>query len=469
MKHSLTKSLLAPLVTLMTATAVQAATVEWVSSTEDKRWTPMPAPALAEGEDPPVLFVKPDRTFQTIDGFGGSFNELGWIALGKASKSDQQDVIKALFSDEGCAFTLARIPIGASDFATDFYSLADKEDDYELASFSIERDRKHLLPYIKAAMHVRPELKCWASPWSPPMWMKQPEQYNGGNMRWEPQVLTTYANYFSKWLTAYKAEGVDLYAVLPQNEPNQWQVFPSCVWSGDQLGEFIGKYLGPKLKTDHPDIELWVGFNGDPQNDGDNINNRLISVLENPEADKFLTGIAYQYDSKNQTAVAHELYPGKKMMQSESTCYNGDNTWDHAMQLYAQIKQHIGGGANQYFAWNMILDETGDSTWKWRQNAPITVDSKSGKVTYNGEFHVYKHFSHYVKPGAKRVATSGWWGDRLAFVNPDGSIVLVVGNSSGDDHEIGIQVGGLGTNDTIKVSIPARSFNTFVVKRAAGE
>jgi len=439
------------------------AAVTWISSTESQPWQQMPGPSLVTSDEPPVVFIKPSRSYQTIDGFGGSFNELGWIALSKATAADREQVLTALFGDEGCAFNRARIPIGASDFATNYYSLDDTAEDYELQHFSIERDREELLPYIKAAMAVRPDLQCWASPWTPPAWMKDNNQYNGGHLRWEPKVLNTYANYFSKWIKAYRAEGVHLYAVIPQNEPNQWQVFPSCVWTGPQLAEFIGDYLGPTLKQQNRAIELWVGFNGDPQNGGDNVNDRLVAVMENPKAGSLVTGIAFQYDSKNQIADAHQLYPDKKLMQSESICFNGDNSWGQAQELYGLMKRHFDGGANAYFAWNMILDETGMGPWKWRQNAPITVDQNSGKVTYNGEFYVYKHFSHFVKPGAKRVLTTGWWGDKIAFINPDGTVVLVLGNGSNNDYEASVAVAGISGKNMFKVTVPAHSINTFVV------
>lgn len=435
--------------------------ITWISSTADEPWQRMPTPSLVKIDEPPVVFIKPSRTYQTIDGFGGSFNELGWVALCRASEADRKEVLSALFGDEGCAFTLARIPIGASDFALDYYSLDDSTEDYGLEHFSIERDRKHLLPYIKAAMAVRPDLRCWASPWTPPEWMKDNNHYIKGSLRWEPRILETYANYFGLWIKAYRAEGVNLYAVSPQNEPNIDNPYTTCLWTGDQLREFLGDYLGPMLKKQSFDIELWVGFNGDPIHGGENVNNRLITVMEDPRASSLIDGIGFQYDSKNQTAVAHELYPDKKLIQTETVCFNGDNSWGQAQELYGLMKRYFDGGANQYFAWNMILNETGMSTWNWRQNAPITVDQNSGKVTYNGEYYVYRHFSHFVKPGAKRVLTTGMWDDKIAFVNPDGSTVLVMGNSLEQPHDVRIAMAG--SEDTIKVSLPASSFNTFVV------
>ena len=424
----------------------------------------MPSPLLTAIDEPPVVFVKPSRTYQTIEGFVGSFNELGWVALSKASKSDAQGVIEALFSEEGCAFNLARIPIGASDFALDYYSLDDTPGDYDLKNFSLERDRQHLLPFIKAAMAVRPDLKCWASPWTPPEWMKDNNFYSKGSLRWEPRVLSTYANYFAKWIKAYRAEGVNLYAVSPQNEPNIDNPYTTCLWTGDQLREFIGDYLGPTLAKHNEDIELWVGLNGDPVHGGENVNDRLITVMEDSKANSFIDGIGFQYDSRNQIALANELYRDKKLIQTESVCFNGENSWGQAQELYGLIKRYFDGGANQYFAWNMILNETGMSTWNWRQNAPITIDQNSGKVTYNGEYYVYKHFSHYVKPGAKRILTTGWWDDKIAFLNPDGSVVLVIGNSLDSPYEDArIAISGMPKKGALKVTLPAKSINTFVL------
>lgn len=454
-------SAVAPLLSVSSVT--ETGKVTWVTSIASQPWTKMPNPALKTSAEAPVLFVDPSRTYQTIDGFGGAFNELGWVALGKASESDAQQAIEALFGAEGCDFNLARIPIGASDFALDYYSLDDIPEDYELTAFSIDRDRKHLLPYVKAAMAVRPELQCWASPWTPPEWMKDNNFYSAGSLRWEPTILETYANYFIRWIEAYRGEGVNIYAVTPQNEPNIPNPYTTCIWTGAQLAEFIGDYLGPALEQYDNDVELWLGINGDPPHDGHNINDRVKTVMDDSKASSYLTGIGFQYDSANQIAVAHELYPNKKLMQTESVCFNGDNSWGQAMELYRLMQRYIDGGANAYFAWNMVLNETGNSSWNWRQNALITVNQRSGKVTYNGEYYVYKHFSHFVKPGAKRILSTGWWGDKIAFKNLDGSIVVIVANSSGDDFDTSIAFGGVDGKDTIKVQIPAHSVNTFVV------
>ncbi|MEZ0217981.1 MAG: glycoside hydrolase family 30 beta sandwich domain-containing protein [Rariglobus sp.] len=445
--------------------AAWGASVTWISSTAEQPWQTMPAPSLAPGnaDVPPQVRVAPTKTYQTISGFGGCFNELGWVALNKASAADRAQVISSLFADDGCAFTLARLPIGASDFALDGYSLADTPGDLELKSFSVARDEQHLIPFVKAAMAVRPSLQCWGSPWSPPAWMKTTNSYSKGSLKWEPAILRSYATYLARWVETYRGLGFNIYALSPQNEPNILNVYPTTLWSGPQLREFIADYLGPTLRDRKTNVELWLGLNGDPLNTGDNINDRLVTVLEDPKANAFITGVAYQYDSRNQIAVASRLYPEKQFIQSETECNKGDNSWADAQRLYTLMKRYIDGGAGSYFAWNMVLDETGMSTWKWKQNALITVNRETGKVTYNGEYYVMRHFSHYVKPGAKRVLSTGLWGDQIAFVNPDGSTVIVLGNSDKQPQSVTLAVSGRAGGDTLKATLPSRSINTFVI------
>lgn len=461
-------SRLAPLV-LATACTAFAAQVTWIASVESAPSRTMPSPALVSGAGlpPPELRVSPRHTRQVIDGFGGCFNEAGWVALGHATAADRAAVLAGLFADSAAAFNLARLPVGASDFALDYYSLADTPDDYDLKSFSLARDEKHLLPFVRAAQAVRPALRFWASPWTPPAWMKDNGHYSKGSLRQDPAIYDTYADYLARWVESYRALGVAIYALAPQNEPNITNVYPTCLWTAAQLRDFIGGHLGPTFQKRLPDVELWLGLNGDPSNDGENPNARLLTVLEDPRASAYLTGVGFQYDSRNQIALARDLYPEKKLMQTETECFRGENSWSDAQKLFAHLKRYIEGGASAYFAWNFVLDDSGLSTWNWRQNALVTVHRETGAVTFNGEYHVLRHFSAHVKPGARRVLTSGVWGDQIAFLNPDGSVVAIVGNSSDREHALTLAVGDRPGPDTLRVTLPPRSFHTFVFPPAA--
>jgi len=445
---------------------LRAASVEWVCSTEAKPSQVMDRLALHDAVPaaPAKLRVVPARAYQRIEGFGACFNEMGWVALGKLPEKERRRVLESLFGDEGCAFTLARVPIGASDFAIDGYSLDDTPGDLELAHFSIARDERLLIPFIQAAQDLRPGLLCWASPWSPPAWMKDNGHYSRGSLRWEPAILRSYADYFARWIGAYRSRGIPIYAVTPQNEPNILNVYPTCLWNGEQLREFIADYLGPVLREKQPGVELWLGLNGDPFNDGENPNARLCTVLSDPKAKSFLKGIAFQYDSQGQLGMASSLYPELKLMQSETECHRGDNSWGDALHLYALMQRYLENGAGSYFAWNMVLDETGKSAWAWRQNALVTADTRGKKAVWNGEFHVLRHFSHFVRPGAHRVLSVGSWSERIAFQNPDGALVIIAANSSEKPQIFSMQVDVRRTENSFSTELPPRSVSSFVIR-----
>lgn len=194
---------------------------------------------------------------QTVNGFGGAFNEIGWDALHNASESIREEILDALFSEEGTAFTVGRIPIGASDFALSWYSLCDEPEDYELTSFSIERDKNCLIPYIKEAQKRQPDMWFHASPWSPPVWMKTPQRYNGGTINKDSRTLESYANYFKKFVEAYDEEGIHVSRLFPQNEPSFEMNYPTSIFYGKDMAGFIKNYLGPLFEAKGIDTELW--------------------------------------------------------------------------------------------------------------------------------------------------------------------------------------------------------------------
>ncbi len=199
--------------------------VRWIATTPATPWVEQPLPAAA----PAGATLRLSGTdHQTWEGFGGCFNELGWIALAGLDDTARRRVLGLLFDPaDGCRFTFCRMPIGANDYAAAWYSLDETPDDFALTDFSLDRDRGCLIPYIKAAMAWQPALTLFASPWSPPTWFKFPRAYNYGTMIWQPDYLDAYARYFLKFVQAYRAEGINVTQVHVQNEPVADQKFPS--------------------------------------------------------------------------------------------------------------------------------------------------------------------------------------------------------------------------------------------------
>src|SRR4030042_2256456 len=402
--------------------------VQWVTSgqgnlwvmNEDLHWS---RPDTAR-EGQVILF--PEKKLQSIDGFGACFNELGWEALQILDDSARLVTLKYLFDpDEGLRFTICRVPIGANDYARSWYSLNDSAGDFSMEHFSITRDSQALIPYIKTALTFNQELKIWGSPWCPPAWMKvnqhyacRPDVVNDLNPEgagregytqfiMENNYLEAYALYFVKYFESYRQAGIPVYAVHVQNEPNSCQNFPSCIWTAGDMNRFIGSYLGPRFEKAGLQAEIWYGTI-----EREFIEN-IDTVMTDPASSAYVQGIGMQWGGKNVIPLVHSKYPDVKLMQTESECGNGSNDWNAAEYTFSLIRHYLENGANSYMYWNMVLDETGKSHWGWKQNSLITVNSLTSEVTLNPEYYLLRHLSYFVLPGARRIETSGEYGDLL--------------------------------------------------------
>lgn len=440
--------------------------IRWVSSTQTSYWTNKDAAAeTAEGKA--NLSITGDK-FQIVEGFGGCFNELGYDALSHLSDQDRDDVLHALFHPEGeHRFSICRLPIGASDYALEWYSHNETDGDLEMNHFNIERDHKYLLPYIKAALKLNPELKLFASPWSPPTWMKSPRAYNYGTLRWEKEILEAYALYFVKFVQAYREEGVTIHQIHVQNEVVADQKFPSCVWTGEQLREFIRDYLGPAFEKHGLDTEIWLGTINAPDpwqelmkkttSDFDTYAN---TVLSDPEAYKYVKGVGYQWAGKYAIQRTVQSYPELRYMQTENECGDGNNSWDYAKYVFNLYQHYFVNGVNSYIYWNMVLEPKGRSTWGWEQNAMVTVEPDLKQAVNNPEFYVMKHFAHFVAPGSRRIGLKGpWAGNSLAFELQDGGIAVIIANPFEDMRQLHLSDGV----DTHTFELEPESFHTIVL------
>lgn len=388
------------------------------------------------------------------EGFGGCFNELGWIALQSLEDAERRSALRRLFHPESdCRLTFCRIPIGASDYAQSWYSCNETEGDFSMRHFTLERDRQRLIPYIHAAQEHQPGLRFFASPWSPPTWMKNPPVYNYGQFRAEPRFLEAYARYFLKFVSGYAEEGISIGQVHVQNEPVADQKFPSCVWTAQGLRDFIRDHIGPLFRRENPSCEVWLGTLNTEDYDG-----YVLPVLSDAAARLYLGGVSFQWAGKAAIQRTRESWSGLRLMQSENECGDGTNSWAYAHYVFGLFRHYIANGATSYIYWNMVLPPEGRSTWGWKQNSLITADPLTGKSTLNPEFHVLKHFSHYVREGAVIMKLEGpWTGNALAFLNPDGSLVVIAANPLGESRTLAIRHG----TTTFEAELAAEAFATF--------
>lgn len=447
-------------------------TVSRITSTPSSPWVQTSVPAEVPASLPANLVVGAPEGVPLV-GFGGCFNELGWHALQALDPADRTCVLDLLFAPEadGLRFRVGRLPLGASDYALEWYSYDETDGDYALEHFSIARDRTHLLPYVKEALARRPGLRLFASPWSPPTWMKFPKAYNYGTLRWEPRVLDAYARYFLRYVEAYRAEGVIVGQVHVQNEPVADQKFPSCLWTGAQLRDFIRDHLGPLMAQQSPATEVWLGTINAPffnyvltglTEDGltQGYDQYAGLVLADPGARKYIAGVGYQWGGKNSIERTRESWPEVRLMQTENECGDGKNSWEYAQYVFNLIRHYFKHGVEAYTYWNMVLPSGGVSTWGWKQNALVSVDLEKKTYTLNPEFHLFRHFSRFLNPGAVRRSVSGSWSaNSLVFANPDGAVVAVVSNPSPEPRDLVLEVGGR----LVRSTVAPGAFETLVV------
>lgn len=459
--------------------------VTWISTTEKDPWIEQTVkPAVnVESADIEILL---NNQQQTVEGFGTCFNELGWTSLSLLSNEDREDIMRELFEPGfGADFNICRMPVGANDFSRKWYSYDETDGDFAMKNFSIANDLETLIPFIKNALKYNPALKIWASPWSPPSWMKYNHHYACrsvlGNSDYqnetygiymagidnglqpeleckegtdmfiqEEKYYKAYASYFSKFIQAYEQQGIKISMVMPQNEFNSIQVFPSCTWTARGLAKFIA-HLGPEMES----LGLDVFFGTMERED-----ERLVdTVLTDPQSGKYIKGAGFQWGGKGAIKAIHKKYPDLTLYQSEQECGNGKNDWQYCVYTWNLMKHYLTSGATAYMYWNTSLKEGGISTWGWKQNSLVSVDTVNRTYKYNHEYWLMKHFSHFVKPGAKRLETAGPYEDLLAFLNPDGTVVLVIYNNSESEKNIGIKAG----DKAVLSSFRPYSFNTLVL------
>ncbi|WP_297089359.1 hypothetical protein [uncultured Draconibacterium sp.] len=463
--------------TAILVSCTQKTDVTWVSTTDSNPWVKKeivsePTAGLAEF----AINIDTNNRQQSISGFGGCFNELGWEALNMVTPGEQQQILNDLFDPEtGCKFTICRMPIGANDYAVDWYSYNETEGDFEMENFSIDRDKKRLIPYIHEAQKINPNIQVWASPWCPPSWMKHNKHYACradakvndlapelssmeelvSRFITEPEYFQAYALYFSKFVKAYEKEGIEISAVHVQNEPNSAQNFPSCVWKPQDLGILIADYLAPRFEKDGIDAEIWLGTIERPQIE------RVDDVLQYKNTMDYVKGVGFQWAGKGAIPEVHKKYPAMQLMQTETECGDGSNDWKAAEYTFSLMKHYFENGANAYMYWNMVLDETGKSQWGWKQNSMISIDSKTKEIVYNPEFYLMKHLSAFVKPGDVKLTTDGSDENTLVFYAETVNEVKILNYNEVDKNRVlKLNING----EAINVELDAKSFNTLVVQ-----
>jgi len=457
-----------------------------ITSASGAYWTTATPTTVTTGNA--TVTVHDDQPAQTWAGFGGAFNEMGWSVLQMLSQADRDKAIHLLYGSDGARFNMGRIPIGASDYAIQRYTEDETANDTSLSMFSISRDMMYLIPYIKAAQAVNSNIHFWASPWTPPTWMKTfsgsvngatcamqgTSMFDGGCMNASTANLTAYAQYFVKFVQAYAGQSIAIDYVAPQNEPNYALGYPTCLWNSADYAKFVGQYLGPALGTTSAKLMLGTSSNKDSGKD----TTVITTVMGDATAKTFPKVIGLQWGMLDNYEANSSMYKGYgiPVWATEHMCGNypwnpsgspkyvepAPNDAAYGIESWGYIAKAIRGGVTAYNAWNMVLDTMGkgnDSTRQWAQDALLTVNTSSKTLNITPAYYAFRHFSQFAQPGAQVVATTG--GDSVGFKNPDGTIVGVMYNSGSATTYI-VAIGG----KKLQFSMPAQGWATILLNPA---
>ena len=382
------------------------------------------------------ITVDASQRFQSILGFGGAFTDASCCLLSRMEAGHRRKLLDEFFGPAGLGLSMGRTCIGSSDYSCSAYSYDDSAaPDPQLKHFSIAHDRAYILPVLREALSVQPELFLFSTPWSPPGWMKAGGSLLGGSMR--KQYFAAYAQYFVKFLEGYKAEGVPIRAVTTQNEVDTDQdgKMPAALWGQEYETGFIKEFLGPALRAANLDTKVWLlDHNYD-------LWGRAIDMLSDPEVFKYVDGVAWHgYMGKPDSMTrVHKSFPQKGAYWTEGgpdyTAPDYATDWTKWAGTYAQILKNW---ARCIVAWNLVLDEKGrPNIGPFSCGGVVTLDSKTQELTRSGQYWAFAHYAKTIRRGAQVIATSSdaTGIEHVAFANPDGDFVLVLTNP-GDQRSV---------------------------------
>src|SRR6266403_2053541 len=406
-----------------------------LSATDTVTFKPMGQPL----ETQICVFVDPARTFQTILGIGGALTDASAETFAKLPNAKQQEILGAYFDvSKGIGYTLARTNIHSCDFSSGSYTYVN-EGDKELQSFSVSHDKQFRIPFIKEALAAAGgKLTLFGSPWSPPAFMKDnDDMLHGGRLK--PEFYQSWANYFTKFIKAYEKEGVPIWGITIQNEPMATQRWESCIYSAEQERDFLKNYLGPTIKRERlgdKKIIVW-------DHNRDLIYQRACTLLTDPEAAKFVWGVGFHWYEPwsggdpmfDNVKQVHEAFPAKNLIFTEGCKEAFDikkvDDWSLGEYYGRNIITDFNNGTAAWTDWNILLDETGGPNHVNNLCfAPMHADTKTGRLIYTNSYYYIGHFSKFIRPGAKRIASSPSRSSLIstAFINTDGKVAVVVMN-----------------------------------------
>lgn len=426
-----------------------------------------------KGREDRLINIYDQVKYQEILGFGGAITEASAINILDMPESLRKKAINLYFDEKkGIGYSFCRSTINSCDFSEDFYSYDDVDGDFELQHFDIAHDKEKIIPVIKMAFNKSKDLRLYCSPWSPPAWMKtNGKMSKGGKLKKE--CYDVWARYIAKFIKAYEAEGIKIWGLTLQNEAKAEQGWESCFYTAEEERIYADDFLNPVLiKEGLGDKKVFCW-----DHNKERAVDRAMEIIGNSKAEKSVDGVAvhwYSGDHFRALEAVHSLYPDKYIISSEQCKGKSDIIYNSGEKYAHDIIGNLNNWANAWVDWNMVLDEDGGPDhWKdeqhatgvpedkiWVGESPIVYDKENEQLDIRSSYYYMGHFSKFVRPGAKRIASSCYDDslELIAFENPDGTKILVVLNRSSDKKEFALRY----NKEIADTGINPHSIMTFV-------
>lgn len=416
------------------------------------------------------IFINQHKKFQTILGIGGALTDASAETFAKMPVEKQKAFLKAYYNPtDGIGYTLARTNINSCDFSSDSYTYV-KDGDAALKTFNVSHDLKYKIPLIKQAIAAAGgKLTLYASPWSPPAWMKDNnDMLHGGKLL--PKYNQSWANYFVRFIQEYEKNKIPVWGISVQNEPMAKQTWESCIFTAIEEKDFVKNFLGPTLHKSGMGTKKIIVWD----HNRDVMVQRANDTYADKEAAKYIWGVGFHWyedwsGGKQQfenVQRVNEAFPEKHLIFTEGCIGNFDlakiNDWNMGEHYGESMINDFNNGTVAWTDWNILLDEQGGPNHvKNFCFAPVHYNTKTDELIFNNEFYYIGHFSKFIKPGARRISASSSKSYLIttAFQNPDGKIVVVVMNKTDKSETFLVWLNG----QSIKSTLPKRSISTFII------
>ena len=408
------------------------------------------------------ITIEPKNQRQEILGFGGSFTEASSSIYKELDEEKKEEIIESYFGENGNKYSMARTHINSCDFSLGNYAHVEDENDLELKTFSLERNKISLIPMINDALKKRNDkIRIMASPWSPPAWMKTTGEMNfGGKLKSE--YRDTWADYYCKFIENCEKENVPIWGLSIQNEPEAKQTWDSCLYTAEEERDFIKNHLGPSLEKHNlldRKVIIW-------DHNRDVMVERARTVLSDPDAAKYVWGTGFHWycgDHFDNVQKVHDEFPDKQLIFTEGCQEGGPHigSWDLGERYATSIINDLNRWTVAWIDWNLILNEQGGPNHVGNYcSAPIIVDTRSQDLLYQSSYYYIGHFSRFILPGDKIINSKNTNDivDVLSSINDQNIVNTVIQNKNESRVEINYYRGNVNS----VFSIPGRSIVTVV-------